>query len=53
MHGDHFYAPYVIDFLENHKETQFLSSNQVWQDLSREESIKKQLNCISIEVEWK
>lgn len=50
MHGDHFYAPYVIDFLKNHAETQFLSSDQVCQDLSPEESIKKQLNCISIEV---
>jgi L-ascorbate metabolism protein UlaG (beta-lactamase superfamily) len=50
MRGDHFYAPYVIDFLKNHAETQFLSSDQVCQDLSREESIKNQLNCISIEV---
>lgn len=50
IHGDHFYAPYVIDFLKNHPETQFLSSNQVCQDLSGEKSIKRQLNCFSIEV---
>jgi L-ascorbate metabolism protein UlaG (beta-lactamase superfamily) len=50
MHGDHFYAPCVIDFLKNHTETQFLSSDQVCQDLTGEKSIKKQLNCFSIEV---
>ena len=50
MHGDHFFAPYVIDFLKNHTETQFLSSDQVCQNLSGEKSIKKQLNCFSIEV---
>ncbi len=43
-------SPYVVDFLRNHAETQFLSSDQVCQNLSREEGIKIQLNCISIEV---
>jgi L-ascorbate metabolism protein UlaG (beta-lactamase superfamily) len=48
--GDHFYAPYVIDFLKNHKETQFVSSDQVNKKLLNESSIKTQLCSISTEL---
>jgi L-ascorbate metabolism protein UlaG (beta-lactamase superfamily) len=46
--GDHFYTPYVVDFLKNHKETQFVSSDQVNGKLASDSSINKQLLNISI-----
>jgi L-ascorbate metabolism protein UlaG (beta-lactamase superfamily) len=48
--GDHFYAPYVIDFLKNHRETQFVSSGQVNKKLLNESGIKTQLCSISTEL---
>lgn len=48
--SDHFYAPYVIDFLKNHSETQFISSGQVTESLLNESNIKKQIISISKEI---
>jgi L-ascorbate metabolism protein UlaG (beta-lactamase superfamily) len=49
-HGDHFFVPYVVDFLINHKETQFVSSGQVNESLVGEGNVKNQLNTISEEL---
>jgi L-ascorbate metabolism protein UlaG (beta-lactamase superfamily) len=48
--GDHFYAPYIIDFLKSHRETQFVSSDQVNKKLLSDSSIKTQLCNISAEL---
>jgi L-ascorbate metabolism protein UlaG (beta-lactamase superfamily) len=48
--GDHYYAPYVIDFLKKHSETQFISTDQVTAGLAGESNLKKQVTSISEEV---
>jgi len=48
--GDHFSAPYIIDFLKTHKETQFVSSDQVNKKLLSDSSIKTQLCSITAEL---
>jgi L-ascorbate metabolism protein UlaG (beta-lactamase superfamily) len=48
--GDHFYAPYIIDFLKTHRETQFVSSEQVNKKLLSDSSTKTQLCSISAEL---
>lgn len=48
--GDHYYAPYVIDFLKRHNETQFISSDQVTESLTGESNLKKQVTSIYKEV---
>jgi L-ascorbate metabolism protein UlaG (beta-lactamase superfamily) len=48
--GDHFCAPYVIDFLKNHSKTQFVSSGQVTEKIAGYSNIKKQITGISSEV---
>jgi L-ascorbate metabolism protein UlaG (beta-lactamase superfamily) len=49
-HSDHFYAPYITDFLKMHKETKFVSSPQVNDQLSGASSINKQITTINQEV---
>jgi L-ascorbate metabolism protein UlaG (beta-lactamase superfamily) len=48
--GDHFYAPYIIDFLKTHRETRFVSSDQVNEKLLSDSGITTQLCSISIEL---
>jgi L-ascorbate metabolism protein UlaG (beta-lactamase superfamily) len=48
--GDHFYAPYIIDFLKRHHETHFISSGQVTESLAGENNIKKQITGISEKI---
>ena len=48
--GDHFFAPYVIEFLKKHPETQFISPGQLKESLAGEAGIKKQLTFISSKV---
>jgi L-ascorbate metabolism protein UlaG (beta-lactamase superfamily) len=48
--GDHFSAPYIIDFLKTHRGTQFVSSDQVNKKLLSDSSIKTQLCSISAEL---
>jgi L-ascorbate metabolism protein UlaG (beta-lactamase superfamily) len=49
-HGDHFYAPYVNDFLKHHSETYFVSSNEVCDQFKNEDKLKSQVKPVSLDV---
>jgi L-ascorbate metabolism protein UlaG (beta-lactamase superfamily) len=49
-HGDHFYAPYVIDFLKNHPETRFVAARQVCQEIGGDSDLAGRLEAISLEI---
>ncbi len=49
-HGDHFYAPYVKDFLEHHPETILVSSKDVCDQCGAEDNIKDRVNDIPLDV---
>ena len=49
-HGDHFYAPYVKDFLDNHPETFLVSSKEVCNQLKNENQLKNRIDDISLEI---
>lgn len=49
-HGDHFYAPYVKDFLNNHPETFLVSSKEVCNQLNNENKLKCRIKDISLDL---
>ncbi len=49
-HGDHFYAPYVNDFLELHNKTIFVSSSQACDQLESNNKIKDRVKDIPLEL---
>ena len=49
-HGDHFYMPYVAGFLEHHKKTLLVSSNEVGDQFRNESKLKDQVKNISLEL---
>jgi L-ascorbate metabolism protein UlaG (beta-lactamase superfamily) len=48
--GDHFYAPYAINFLKSHLESKFVSSKQVNKKLLGDNTIHNQICTISLEL---
>jgi L-ascorbate metabolism protein UlaG (beta-lactamase superfamily) len=45
-HADHFYAPYVANFLKHHEECQLVSNSQVVGSLSSDSGLTRQLRLI-------
>lgn len=48
-HGDHFYAPYVLDFMKSHPETRLVSCPQVCESLAAGDDLDKRMKVVDIE----